>query len=187
MTNEQEKIVLENENLIYVVLKKYHLYNERDEYYDLGMIGLCKGAKTFDSSRNIKISTYLVRCITNEIFIYLRKKRPETISLDTDIEENLTLESVIKDNSIDIERDLIMETEIKKINEIIKSLPDNEKKLICHLYNLNGYKKMTQIELAKHFNISQTQISRTKNRVIRKIREQLKEDNKATGGNGRCF
>ena len=42
MTDEQEKLVLNNENLIYHILKKYNL--SVDEYYDVGVIGLCKEA-----------------------------------------------------------------------------------------------------------------------------------------------
>lgn len=187
MTDEQKQIVLANQNLIYMVLKQYHLYNKCDEYYDLGLIGLCKGVKSFDNTRNIKISTYLTRCISNEIWQYLRKKRPNTVSLELNIEENLTLESIIKDDSIDIERDLIIKNDFEEVSKIIKSLPDDERIILSYLYNLNGYEQMTQMELAEYFNTSQAQICRIKNRIISKIRKQLKDNEKTTGGNKKCF
>ena len=64
------------------------------------------------SLKNIKISTYLTRCITNEILCYLRKKRPLCISLNSEFTENLTYESIFKDDSINIERDLIKKEEL---------------------------------------------------------------------------
>lgn len=185
MTNEQERIVLENENLIYMVLKKYHLYAKCEEFYDLGMIGLCKGARTYDSTRNIKLSTYLSKCIANEILQYLRKKRPETVSLDINlnVDEKLTLESVTKDESIDIERDLIKKADFERINNIIKSLPENERLIINYLFNINGYDKMTQMEVAEYFNLSQAQICRIRKKIISKIKSELRKDDIATGGN----
>ena len=69
-----EKLVLDNVNLIYLVLKKLGLYNNHEEYFDLGMIGLVKGAKTFNKELGYNASTYLYRCIYNEIYCHLRKK-----------------------------------------------------------------------------------------------------------------
>ena len=60
-----EKEIFENENLIYFVLKQKNLSPE--EFYDLGMIGLIKGIKSFDPSKGYARSTYLVACIKNEI------------------------------------------------------------------------------------------------------------------------
>lgn len=34
----KEELILNNQNLIYVVLKKLHLYDRLDEFYDIGMI-----------------------------------------------------------------------------------------------------------------------------------------------------
>ena len=56
----KEKLILDNINLIYMVLKKYNLYNQLDEYYDIGMIGLVKGANTYSGDKGYKTSTYLI-------------------------------------------------------------------------------------------------------------------------------
>ena len=53
----KEKLILDNINLIYMVLKRYNLYNQLDEYYDIGMIGLVKGANTFSEDKGYKVST----------------------------------------------------------------------------------------------------------------------------------
>ena len=66
----KEKLILDNINLIYMVLKRYNLYNQLDEYYDIGMIGLVKGANSFSEDKGYKVSTYLTSCITYEILNY---------------------------------------------------------------------------------------------------------------------
>ena len=91
-----EKMILENEKLIYLILNKYQL--NKEDYFDLGIIALIKGLKTYDPTKGFKLSTYLCKCIQNEIFRTLRKKRPITISLETEVEENITLNDILTNN-----------------------------------------------------------------------------------------
>ena len=120
----------------------------------------------------------MTKCIANEIFGYLRKKRPSTVSYEIEIHREFgidkTLKDTIKDESIDILNDLIKKNDFERVNQVINSLSKSEKIIINHLFSINGYKKMTQKELAAYLNVSQVQISRTKNKLISKIREQLK-------------
>ena len=46
-------LVLDNTNLIYYVLQKMNLYNQREYYYDIGMMGLVKAASTFDPNKRL--------------------------------------------------------------------------------------------------------------------------------------
>lgn len=48
-----EDLILNNEKLIYMVLKQMHLYDNRDHYYDIGMIGLVKAANNFNPNKRI--------------------------------------------------------------------------------------------------------------------------------------
>ena len=68
----------DNLNLIYFVLKQLNMYNKDgiDEYFDVGMLGLVKGLKTYSESKGA-VSTYLVKCIRNEIGIELRNQRAD--------------------------------------------------------------------------------------------------------------
>lgn len=92
MTLEQEELVLNNLPLINLILKKYNL--SYDDYYDLGIIGLVKGAKSFDSNKGFKASSYLTKCITNEILLQIRKERKlpkNLISIETVTVDDLTI------------------------------------------------------------------------------------------------
>ena len=50
MEKSVDEIVINNTKLIYVALKKLKMYNQLciENYYDVGMIGLVKGAKKYN-------------------------------------------------------------------------------------------------------------------------------------------
>ena len=86
----RDELVLNNTKLIYMVLKQLGLYNQRDEYYDVGMIGLMKAANKFDPSKGTKFNTYASHIIRTTILYEIRKENQpkrqsnkNTISLDT--------------------------------------------------------------------------------------------------------
>ena len=51
LTKEQQKLVTDNEYIIYCVLKKYNLTPFKDEMWDIGQIGLCKAAQQWHEKR----------------------------------------------------------------------------------------------------------------------------------------
>ena len=63
---------INNENLIYHILKKYNL--SVDEYYDVGVIGLCKAAISYNSNFGFTFSTYACKCIENGVKLEFRNQ-----------------------------------------------------------------------------------------------------------------
>ena len=182
----KEKLILDNINLIYMVLKRYNLYNQLDEYYDIGMIGLVKGANTFSEDKGYKVSTYLTSCITYEILNYKRKQSMQkrgngiqNISLYTQINDKskeLYLLDVIPSKE-NIEDNIIKKERLELIYKEIFKLSERDKFIICSAYSLLGYKELTQIQISKKTNITQAQVSR----IIKKFIKECKE--KYNGGN----
>ena len=120
-----DELFLENQKLIYFVIKKMGIKYNLQECYDVGEIALIQATKTFDGNKGFKFSSYAIRCIRNEICNYLqysnrkrRKSNLKDISLDTDISENTTLVDTI-DSGIDIENDTIEKEKIDLLNKII--------------------------------------------------------------------
>lgn len=173
-----EKLVLDNVNLIYLVLKRLNLYDKRDDYFDIGMIGLVEGARTYDKTKGIAATTYLYRCIYNELCMTFRKKDPDGIlSLNKEIKETdnrtITLEDMIP-SDINIEEEVILKEQKEEMyNEILK-LNEREKLVICLSYGVCGYEKIIEKEIAKILKISQAQVNRIKNKTIKKLRNNLK-------------
>lgn len=176
MTEEQERMVLENQNLIYTVLKKYHVSIE--DYFDIAMIGLCKGVKTFDKTKGFKASTYLYRCIVNELFMEFRQKKVKTISLEVHFKnknnDSLRLEEMLCDDKVNIENDFIKKSEIDLLYQKMNILNDKEKFIIEKTFFNN--KKTTQKDIALLLNLTQAQVSRIKRDALKKLKEVLEND-----------
>ena len=101
---EARNILIErNLRLVAHVCKKYASTNvDQEDLISIGTIGLIKGINSFKIEKGARLSTYVSRCIDNEILMYLRKtkkKRTEVSfedSLSFDSEGNeLHLEDVL--------------------------------------------------------------------------------------------
>ena len=69
----KEKLIEHNLRLVVFLAKKYENTGvDLEDLVSIGSIGLIKGINTFSSSKNIKLATYISRCIDNEILMYLQ-------------------------------------------------------------------------------------------------------------------
>lgn len=76
--DEEAKNVLIERNLRLVahVCKKYSSTNvEQEDLISIGTIGLIKGINSFNLDKNIRLATYVAKCIENEILMYLRSSK----------------------------------------------------------------------------------------------------------------
>lgn len=163
-----EKLVLDNINLIYLVLKRLKVYHKCDEYFDIGMIGLVKGAKSFNKDLGYSPTTYLYKCIYNEIVMEFRKKEISTISLNNPIDELHTFEDILSDEKT-AESDYFLGYDNIIIDEAIKQLTKKEQIIIKSTFGF--YKKqLSQTELAKLFGITQPQVSRIRKAALKKLK-----------------
>lgn len=72
--DEARNILIEkNLRLVAHVCKKYNNSNvDPDDLISIGTIGLIKGINSFDVDKGAKLSTYVSRCIDNEILMHFR-------------------------------------------------------------------------------------------------------------------
>lgn len=180
-----DEVIIENTNLVYHILKKMKLYEQRDEYFDLGMIGLIKGVKTYNSKQHTALSTYLARCITNEILQYQRSQKAEKrnkgikpLSLEQvlyiDDCKEITLADVIASDK-SIEEEIIKKQLIEEIHKEINNLSERDRFILCSYFGIFGIDKLNQFQLAEKFNLSQAQISRILKSILKNIREKVGE------------
>lgn len=165
----RDEMILNNQGLIGYTIKKLGLISLYDDLYDLGLIGLIKAVDTYDEKRKIAFASYAYMCIRNEMLMIFRKKRPLTISLETQVTDNLTLEDAIKDN-YDLEEDIMKKDEWNRICDSINNLNDKERELIIKYFGLFDSRKYTQLELSKIYNHGQTYINRLIKKAIKKLR-----------------
>lgn len=169
---EYEKLIIENEALVYHVLKQMHLYSQLEDYYDVGMIGLCKAAKTFNNSKGSKFSTYVCICIRNTILMDIRDQKRQcnyySISLQTPVggeKDEILLEDTISD--YELELDILNKEEKMALIESVRKLNDEDKQMI----DLYFWKEMTQQEISRYLKMSQANVSRRIQRALNNLRK----------------
>ena len=200
LTPEEEKITLEkfangdeearnlliekNIRLVAHVCKKYsNTKVEQDDLLSIGTIGLIKGINSFDVKKGSKLSTYVSRCIDNEILMYLRSSKKlnaevhlnEPIGKDKD-DNVITLEEILESEEKSIDEVIDTKMKIKKMyNKIKEVLKDREKTIIELRFGLKGGKPKTQKEIAKMMGISRSYVSRIETKAIEKLSEGFRD------------
>lgn len=180
---EAKNILIEhNLRLVAHIAKKYSDENNLEDLISIGTIGLIKGINTFDAEKNARLSSYIARCIENEILMILRssKKLQKEVSINesigTDREgNNMTFSDILTTDTADISDIIFNKLESKKLYRAMKKvLNKNEINIICWRYGLNNTKRKTQKEIADILGISRSYVSRIEKRCIEKLAEELK-------------
>lgn len=181
--NDEHKdlLVVHNLRLVVYIARKYECPTATTEdLVSIGTIGLMKAVNTFDYTKNIKLATYASRCIENEILMYLRKTGNSKIELSfdeplsTDWDGNeMTLRDVLGTEPDEISQNVEYEDEKKLLRKIVSNLPEKEKNIMNRRFGLNGYKALTQKQLADELSISQSYISRLEKRIISNLRKEF--------------
>ena len=184
--NARNKLIEHNLRLVAHIVKKFdNNLNDSDDLISIGTIGLIKGIDSYKNDKNIRLTTYVARCIENEILMYFRsiKKYQNTVSLNDSIGydkdgNKIMLIDVLKDNKVSLEEELYLKENINLISKYLVKLTNREKEIIIKRYGLNNKKAMTQKEIAKNMNISRSYVSRIEKRAISKILKEFIKNQK---------
>ncbi len=200
LTPEEEKIYIEkfisgdkeaknvlitrNLRLVAFIVKKYsNSQVEQDDLISIGTIGLIKGLEKYNNDKGTKLSTYISRCIENEVLMYLRttkKTKSETsinnvIGKDKDGNE-LSYINILEYEQKDIEEQLDLASNIRSLyNKLSNVLKDREKKIIELRFGLKGNEEKTQSEIGKMLGISRSYVSRIETKALGKLKNALKK------------
>ena len=182
---EARNILIErNLRLVAHVVKKYaNTKLEQDDLISIGTIGLIKGINSFNVEKGSKLSTYVSRCIDNEILMYLRSTKKlnaevylnEPIGKDKD-DNVVTLQEVLENNDRNIEEEVDLKMKIKKLyKKMGEVLKDRERTIIELRFGLDGHKPKTQHEIADMMGISRSYVSRIETKAIGKLGKEFQE------------
>ena len=219
----RDKVYEENIGLIYSVVKRFAGRGvEAEDLFQIGSIGLLKAVDKFDTSFEVKFSTYAVPMIIGEIRRYLRdtgiikvsrslkESQYRVFKIREDLEKKLGREpsvtelaeaaeisleelNMVLEAGAEVESlhktiyqgegtelslmDKIPEKENRQdklldkvlLEELLGRLEAEERKLIYMRY----FQDMTQTEIARQLHISQVQVSRMEQRILKKLKKLL--------------
>ena len=183
-TDARNILIERNLRLVAHVAKKYSTAKvEQDDLISIGTIGLIKGINSFNIEKNTRLSTYVARCVDNEILMYLRANKKlgaevylnEPIGKDKD-DNVVTLQEVLENNERNIEDEVDIKMKIKLLYEKMKKVLKTREKTILELrFGLGGKKPKTQNEIANMMGISRSYVSRIETKAIGKLAKEIKE------------
>lgn len=178
--NARNLLIEHNLRLVAHIAKKYSGAGQStDDLLSIGTIGLIKGVSAYSPDRRTRLSTFLAKCIQNEILMYFRsgKRSRNEVSLSdalgSDSEGNeLTFQDIISDEDESVINEVSLHLQIKMLYEKIgKILDKREAYIICHRYGLGGIREKTQNEIAETLGISRSYVSRIEKKALEKLRE----------------
>lgn len=159
-------------------------YEESKDLISTGFIGLIKAVNTFDRHKEIKFATYAIRCIYNEIAMYLRssQKRYLECSYDSTLSNDkdgntLTILDTLEDKNKNIEMDYQEKAVSSIIREKLKLLKEEDRRLIELYFGFDSEHRYNQQELAALFHLSQSYVSRKLKAAVKKMELILVRDN----------
>ncbi|MFV0274748.1 MAG: RNA polymerase sporulation sigma factor SigK [Bacilli bacterium] len=184
--NARNMLIEHNLRLVAHIVKKYEIKNnDTDDLISIGTIGLIKGIDSFKHDQNVKLTTYVARCIENEILMYFRKTKKndkdvslsEPLGFDKDGNE-MTLIDILQVDQEDFSDSIHTKDNIKLASIYMKNLTHRETEIIIDRYGLNNNDELTQKDIAKKFNISRSYVSRIEKRALTKmLKEFIKSNN----------
>jgi len=184
-SNARNEIIEHNIKLVlYEVQNKFRTVEyEKQDLVSVGIIGLTKAVDTFKIDKNYEFTTYAVRCIDNEICMFLRyvKRHSSIDSLDRiiatdDTENQLKIKDILIDKNQDIIDEYNKKETYKIIRKIIYQLPEKEKEIILLNFGFYNNKVYTQYEIANKLNTSQATISKLRTKILKDITNKLIEE-----------
>ena len=177
-------LIEKNLRLVAHVCKKYSNSNiDQDDLISIGTIGLIKGINSFNLEKGARLSTYVSRCIDNEILMYFRstKKLGAEVYLNDPIGKDkddnvVTLQEVLENDERSDEDSVDLKMKVKLLYEKMKCvLKDRERTILELRFGLGGHKPKTQIEIANSMGISRSYVSRIETKAINKLAKEIKE------------
>lgn len=180
----RNKLVEHNLRLVAHIVKKYYAQAEDvDDLISIGTIGLIKGINTYKAEKGVKLSSYVSRCIENEILMTFRGRRKNagdvSISEALDLEEEggaLSYLDVLAQED-DLAERLGNEEQCRLLRRTVdRVLTEREAEIIRLRYGLGGGEPLTQRQVAQRFLISRSYVSRIEKKALEKLREALGED-----------
>lgn len=181
--SEEAKQLLIEHNLRLVVYIARRFENTGiglEDLISIGTIGLIKGIGTYRREKNIKIATYCSRCIENEILMYIRKTAGQRVevSLEEPINMDYDGNELLLSDILGTEEDIVTgrledDVDLAVLRHALCQLPQREREIIQMRYGLDGYRELTQKEVAQKLGISQSYISRLEKRIMTRLRKEM--------------
>lgn len=175
--NARNKLIEHNLRLVAHIVKKFEDKNiSTDDLISIGTIGLIKGIDSYNPEKKIKITTYIAKCIENEILMFFRSNKKfnadislnDCIGLDKDGNE-ISLIDVLQSSDEDLAIRIFNKMNVELLHEYLEILSKRERDILIKRYGLYNSEIYTQKDIADELKISRSYVSRIEKRALLKL------------------
>ena len=189
LTEDEKRTYAEQDmNLIHHILKSVnHCSIPYDELYAVGSLGFAKALNAYRKNKGTKFSTYACYCVKNEVLFFLKKEQKHTQNLS--FSQTMATDKNGHDLALG---DLLSEADIGKLSleecyehdelketllGFVEKLDENDQYIIRSRFGL-GIPRKTQQELAQEYGMTQANISKMQQNVMRRLRIKIEIANR---------
>lgn len=177
VSNEEFK---KYERMIYDCMKKLKIYRDKEDYYQIGAIGLIRALETYDESKGFTKSTYFYKCISNEICREIKKENAlcrgggaEVVSLNAMAKgKEIELFEIIGSN-VDVNKEYEVKEKIKTLKKIVESLKPRDKEIMKYHLGLDDYPVLNQREIGEMLGLTRSYVGKLICNNLDKIKKEL--------------
>ena len=177
----KQRLIERNLRLVVFIARRFENTGVNlEDLISIGTIGLIKAVGTYRRDKNIKLATYASRCIENEILMHIRKisNQKTEISLDEPINMDYDGNELLLSDILGTDEDMILrpledDVDLCLLRQAVRELPDREREIVRMRFGLDGYRELTQKEVAQKLGISQSYISRLEKRIMLRLRREI--------------
>lgn len=108
--NKYEEIIKVNSGLIYMIINKYFKGYDKEDLYQVGVIGVIKAYNNYKNNHNTKFSTYAFKYIYGEMYSYINNIKSIKVS-----NEYVTLYKKIRTASNILSQKLMKEPSVNEL------------------------------------------------------------------------
>ena len=177
----EEKLIADNMGLVYNQLHKLNLAYD-DEAFSNGMEGLMNAARTYDSSKDVKFSTYASVCIYNEIQKLLRKRNAKrqlsVVHYEEQVFDDGPRYADVLVGTEDLETSYIYKERVKAtvraFNKVLDEMRPGLGKTVIIIWRDSGF-DATQQDIAAKASTTQSYVSRVIKTFQHKVKKEMED------------
>ena len=179
---EEQEMVLQNQKLVRLEIKRIGVTPASSDYEDLfsiGTIGLLNAIRTFDESKGYAFSSYACKCIRNEIFLDFKRSRKHSkeISLNNTIYEDKegkskSYEDVLEDPMSEFDERIINREYFVHLMNIILNYLESKERLVM-IYKMEN---TNLSEIGRLIGVSRQRVFQINEKAVSKIKKVLDND-----------
>ena len=199
---ERDRLVVDNMPLVWSMVGRFSSSGkDKEELFQIGMIGLMQAIDRFDTTYDVRFSTYAVPLILGEIRRFLRDDNP--IKVSRTIAEHRKQIQTLQQGQEDISVDQIVEKTGLTREDVVLAMASARPVLVVdqlegkekpmeeevveeqilalamqalsaeekRLIQMRFFENMTQTEIAGRLGMTQVQVSRREKKILQKMRE----------------